>query len=121
MRGGRNRPDFGKDESTQISREPTPFCKCVMRYFTILLLFVLAVCALADTAAFENTSVIKTVDLSEAIVKVTLRVQVRVLEGSSKEYMFAIPRSEFEHMAYIHPSSSNKLSIAVKKAPIQDR
>ena len=65
-------------------------------------------------------SVIKTVDLSEAIVKVTLRVQVRVLEGSSKEYMFAIPRSEFEHMAYIHPSS-NKLSIAVKKAPIQDR
>lgn len=92
-----------------------------MRYFTILLLFVLAVCALADTAAFENTSVIKTVDLSEAIVKVTLRVQVRVLEGSSKEYMFAIPRSEFEHMAYIHPSYSNKLSIAVKKAPIQDR
>lgn len=92
-----------------------------MRYFTILLLFVLAVCALADTAAFENMSVIKTVDLSEAIVKVTLRVQVRVLEGSSKEYMFAIPRSEFEHMAYIHPSSSNKLSITVKKAPIQDR
>ena len=92
-----------------------------MRFLKSLLFFVLAVCALADTAAFENTSVIKTVDLSEAIVKVTLRFQVRVLEGSSKEYMFAIPRSEFEHMACIYPSSSNKLSIAVKKAPIQDR
>ena len=92
-----------------------------MQFLKSILVLLLALCAFAESGVFENTSVIKTVDLSEAVVKVTLRIQVHVLEGSPKEYSVAIPKSEAEHMAVILPSSNNKLAISVKKAEIQDK
>ena len=92
-----------------------------MPFIKSILVLLLALCVIAEPGVFENTSVMKTVDLSEAIVKVTLRIQVHVLEGSPKEYSVAIPKSEVEHMAIILPSSNNKLTISVKKAEIQDR
>ena len=92
-----------------------------MPFLKSILFLLLALCAFAEPGVFENTSVIKTADLSEAVIKVTLRIQVHVIEGSPKEYYVAIPKSEAEHMAVILPSSSNKLAISVKKAEIQDR
>ena len=78
-------------------------------------LFSLVLCtAFADLAVYENLSVIKTVDLANPIVKVTLRIAVRGSESINSKYEVAIPNSEFQHLSYIEASTSKKMGLPVK-------
>ena len=82
-------------------------------------LFILLVSA--QEPLFENTSVIKTVDLTEAIVVVTLRFQIKPLGEDLVDYQVGLLNSEIEHMAYIEASSVKKVPISIKKAKVQDQ
>lgn len=92
-----------------------------MRFIHFFLLSLCFVCLSTQTQFFENTSVIKTVDLSNAIVKVTLRFSVHPLESSLKEYYVAIPKEEMEHLAYISSNGGKNVAVTIKKAENQDK
>ena len=92
-----------------------------MRFIHFFLLSLCFVCLSTQTELFENTSVIKTVDLSKAIVRVTLRFSVHPLESSLKEYYVAIPKEDVEHLAYISSSGGKNVAVNIKKAENQDK
>ena len=84
-------------------------------------LFSFVLCtALADLAVYENLSVIKTVELVNPIVKVTLRIAVRGSESIDSKYEVAIPNSEFEHLSYIEATTSKKVGLPVKMERIDE-
>ena len=92
-----------------------------MRFIHFFLLSLCFVCLSTQTQLFENTSVIKTVDLSNAIVKVTLRFSVHPLESSLKEYYVAIPKEEMEHLAYISSNGGKNNAVTIQNAENQEK
>ena len=93
----------------------------MMRNIGLIIFSLFALFVSAQEPLFENTSVIKTVDLTEAIVAVTLRFQVKPLGEDLVDYQVALLNSEIEHMAYIEASSVKKIPISIKKAKVQDQ
>ena len=92
-----------------------------MRSIHLLLISLCLFCLSEQTALFENKSVIKTVDLSGSIVKVTLSITVKPLQDSLTEYFIGIPKSEVEHMAYIQVMSKKNIVFNIVKAENQDK
>ena len=86
-----------------------------MRVPTFVLTAMLFLLISAENSLFENVSVIKTVDMTEAIVKVTMRYQISPLQDDLVDYQVAIPNSDIEHMAYIETSSLKKVSLSLTK------
>ena len=83
------------------------------RYFLFAFSFVL-LAALTESTVFENSNVIKTVDLSSHIVKVTLRITVHFTENDLSDYLLAIPAEEYEHLAYIDATVAKKVDTRVR-------
>lgn len=83
------------------------------RYFLFAFSFVL-LAALTESTVFENSNVIKTVDLSSYIVKVTLRITVHFTENDQSDYFLAIPAEEYEHLAYIDATVAKKVDTRVR-------
>ena len=83
------------------------------RYFLFAFSFVL-LAALTESTVFENSNVIKTVDLSSHIVKVTLRITVHFTEKDQSDYLLAIPAEEYEHLAYIDATVAKKVDTRVR-------
>jgi hypothetical protein len=92
-----------------------------MRSIHLILFAVVLVCAAAEEPRFKNLNVIKTVDLMEAIVKVTLRFNVHPFENNLKEYRVAIPKEDIENMAYIAAYTSKQIPLTIRKIEKQDR
>lgn len=92
-----------------------------MRSIHILLISLCLLCLSEQAAVFENASVIKTVDLSKAIPKVTLRFMVKPVENTGTEYIVSIPVDEAEHLAYITASNKKSTPLSIKKSEIQDK
>lgn len=92
-----------------------------MRSILLLLISLCLLCLSEQTAIFENASVIKTVDLSKAITKVTLRFMVKPLKNAETEYIVSIPAEEAEHLAYITASNKKNTPLSIKKSEIQDK
>lgn len=86
-----------------------------MRVPAVVLTAMLFLLISAEKPLFENLSVVKTVDISEAIVKVTIRYQVSPSQDDLVDYQVAIPNSDIEHMAYIEVSSLKKIQLSLKK------
>lgn len=85
------------------------------------ILFSLVLCAvLADFAAYENTSIVKTVNLSNSVTKVTLRIAIHASAEVNSKYEVAIPKSEFEHLSYIDAATSKKVSLTVKMERVDE-
>lgn len=73
-----------------------------------------------EIALFENQSVIKTVDLSAAIVKVTLRLSIKPLQETLSEYLIGIPMNEVNHLAYITANNGKNVRMSIKKTEMQN-
>ena len=93
----------------------------MMRSVQLLVISLCLFCVYAQQSQFENTSVIKTVYLTGSIVKVTVRYSINPLTNSASEYIVAIPKMEYERMAYITVSSTKAVSMTIKKATNQDK
>ena len=92
-----------------------------MRSVQLLVISLCLFCVYAQQPQFENTSVIKTVHLTGSIVKVTVRYSINPLTNSASEYIVAIPKMEYERMAYITVSSTKSIPMTIKKATNQDK
>ncbi|CBK20403.2 uncharacterized protein [Blastocystis hominis] len=90
-----------------------------MRVPAVVLTTMLFLLISAEKPLFENLSVIKTVDMTEAIVNVTIRYQVSPSQDDLVDYQVAIPNSDIEHMAYIETSALRKASLSLKKDELQ--
>lgn len=85
------------------------------------ILFSLVLCAvLADSAAYENTSIVKTVNLSNSVAKVTLRIAIHASAEVNSKYEVAIPKSEFDHLSYIDATTSKKVALPVKMERVDE-
>ena len=93
----------------------------MVRSVQLLVILLGLFCVYAQQPQFENTSVIKTVYLTGSIVQVTVRYSVNPLVNSASEYIVAIPKMEYERMAYITVSSVKGISMSIKKAANQDK
>lgn len=74
-----------------------------------------------ETPLFENQSVIKTVDLSDAIVKVTLRFSIKPMEQALTEYYVGIPKNEMDHLAFISANNGKSMKMTIKKADVENK
>lgn len=83
------------------------------RSVLILLVFTLFG-VLAEPVVYENSNVIKTVDLTKPIVKVILRLTVHTIGTENAEYVVAIPKHDFDHLSYIEANSSKKIPLSIK-------
>ena len=83
------------------------------RSVLILLIFTLFG-VLAEPIVYENSNVIKTVDLTKPIVKVILRLTVHTIGTENAEYVVAIPKHDFDHLSYIEANSSKKMPLSIK-------
>lgn len=90
-----------------------------MRVPAVVLTAMLFLLISAEKPLFENLSVIKTVDITEAIVNVTIRYQVSPSQDDLVDYQVAIPNSDIEHMAYIETSALRKATLSLKKDELQ--
>ena len=89
----------------------------------LIQLFFISLCislVSGETPLFENQSVIKTVDLSEAIVKVTLRFSIKPMEQTLNEYYVGIPKNEMDHLAFISANNGKSVKMTIKKADVEN-
>ena len=91
-----------------------------MRFWGILVLGLVVCCISAQTALFDNINVLKQVDLTNAIVKVSIRYTVKSASSEQNKYVVAIPKRDHEHMAYITAEDSRKTKLSIKKSDVQD-
>lgn len=85
----------------------------MIRSLLFLLVFTL-LGVLAESVVYENSNVIKTVDLTNPIVKVTLRIAVHTTGTENTAYVVAIPMHDFNNLAYIEASTSKKVPLSIK-------
>ena len=80
----------------------------------LILLVITLLGVLAEPVVYENSNVIKTVDLTKPIVRVVLRLTVHVTGTEKAEYIVAIPKRDFDHLSYIEANSSKKVPLNIK-------
>ncbi|KAF8524598.1 oligosaccharyl transferase alpha subunit [Hysterangium stoloniferum] len=87
------------------------------RWSTALLLSLSLSCTVvhADSPSFENTAVVRTIELEEALTHITTRYSVRALQDNVKEYTFALGEKDGALTSWVGASIKGGEPLALKE------
>ncbi|EDR12406.1 oligosaccharyl transferase alpha subunit [Laccaria bicolor S238N-H82] len=87
------------------------------KFWPTILLFSGFVSALASSQSFENTAIVRTVELGGSVVHVTTTYAIKSLTGASNVYTIAISHDEREHTSWLEA----KVKGQQQSLPTQER
>jgi oligosaccharyltransferase complex subunit alpha (ribophorin I) len=83
-----------------------------------LLLFLSVTSVLASSHSFENTAIVRTVELGGSIVHVTTTYAIKALEDSLKTYTVTLGRDEKEKTSWLQATiKGQKTILTLKERP----
>lgn len=87
------------------------------KFWPTILLISGVVSALASSQSFENTAIVRTVELGGSVVHVTTTYAIKSLTGASNIYTIAISHDEREHTSWLEA----KVKGQQQSLPTQER
>ncbi|KAF8476511.1 oligosaccharyl transferase alpha subunit [Gautieria morchelliformis] len=86
------------------------------RWPTALFLFLSLICTTVNgnSPSFENTAVVRTVELDGALTHITTRYSVRALKDGASEYSFALGEADGKLMTWIQAKAKDEGELVLK-------
>jgi dolichyl-diphosphooligosaccharide---protein glycosyltransferase subunit 1 (ribophorin I) len=86
------------------------------RWFTALFLFLSLICTTvnANSPSFENTAVVRTVELDGALTHITTRYSARALKDGASEYTFALGEEDGRLTTWIQARAKGEGELVLK-------
>lgn len=88
----------------------------------ILPLFLLFSSAFASSHSFENTAIVRTIDLGGSVVHVTTTYAIKALEDGAKTYTVALGKEEKAKTSWLEVTvKGERKALAIKEHGIDDK